>query len=119
MRRHALAMPPDPLDLVHVTGLFQALADSTRLSLLLALTDAERTVTDLSETLRQPQSTVSRHLATLRHARLVQTRRDGPRVYYRLADAHLTHLLTEAFSHAQHARLGLPDHPAVPAGEPR
>ena len=46
MRRHALAMPPDPVDLVHVTGLFQALADSTRLTLLLALTDAERTVTD-------------------------------------------------------------------------
>ena len=39
-------MPPDPVDLVHVTGLFQALADSTRLTLLLALTDAERTVTD-------------------------------------------------------------------------
>ncbi|WP_216328576.1 ArsR/SmtB family transcription factor [Deinococcus aestuarii] len=113
MRHHPLTFPPDAADLAHVTGLFQALADPTRLTLLLALRDGERTVTDLGDALGQPQSTVSRHLATLRHARLVRTRRDGPRVYYRLADAHLTGLLTQAFSHAQHERLGLPDHSGV------
>ena len=111
MQHHALPFPPEPADLAHVTGLFQALADPTRLGLLLALQRGETAVGELAGLLNQPQSTVSRHLATLRHAGLVTTRRDGPRVQYRLADAHLADLLDQAFSHAQHRRLGLPNHP--------
>lgn len=110
MHNHSLSSPPEPADLTHVAGLFQALADPTRLTLLLALQDGERSVSALTDLLSQPQSTVSRHLGILRHARLVQTRRDGPRVHYRLADAHLADLLTQAFSHAEHDRLKLPDH---------
>lgn len=110
MRAHAVPFPPNPADLTAVTQLFQALSDPTRVTLLLALQGSEQVVHDLTRLLGQPQSTVSRHLGVLRHAHLVQTRRQGPRVWYRLSDSHLAELLTEAFSHAQHARLDLPDH---------
>lgn len=112
MHRHPLPFPPEPADLTHVSGLFQALADPTRLTLLLALQDGEHAVGELTGLLGQPQSTVSRHLGVLRHAGLVIPRRNGPRVQYRLADSHLVELLAQAFSHAQHHRLGLPGHSA-------
>ncbi|MBB5378511.1 DNA-binding transcriptional ArsR family regulator [Deinococcus metalli] len=110
MRVHAVPFPPDIGDLTSVTQLFQALGDPTRVLLLLALQQGEQAVSDLVTQLAQPQSTVSRHLGVLRHAQLVQTRRDGTRVLYRLADSHLGDLLIQAFSHAEHRRLGLADH---------
>ncbi|GGR09381.1 hypothetical protein GCM10008957_22620 [Deinococcus ruber] len=78
---------------------------------MLLLTQGETKVSTLVDRLQQPQSTVSRHLTLLRTAHLVQTRREATSVYYRLADTHVAELLTQAFSHAQHERLGLPDHP--------
>ncbi|MBZ9715426.1 ArsR/SmtB family transcription factor [Deinococcus multiflagellatus] len=115
MHRHPLPVPPPPDDLLHVTRLFDALREPLRVNLLLQLTLGEHTVTALVEALHLPQSTVSRHLAVLRHAHLVTSRRDGLHMHYRLADAHLVTLLQEAFSHAQHARLALPDHPVAEA----
>jgi ArsR family transcriptional regulator len=65
--------------------LFKALGDSTRLRLLALLQSGETCVGDLVTALELPQGTVSRHLATLRHAELVETRRDGAWAYYRLS----------------------------------
>jgi len=64
---------------------FKALGDPVRLRLfyLLSLRD-ELCVCHLTEALELPQSTVSRHLGVLRHAGLVNTRRDGKWMYYRL-----------------------------------
>jgi ArsR family transcriptional regulator, arsenate/arsenite/antimonite-responsive transcriptional repressor len=64
----------------------RALADRTRLRILALLTTGEICVCHLHETLRVPQPTVSRHLAYLRRAGLVATRKDGLWVHYRLAD---------------------------------
>lgn len=64
--------------------IFRALADEVRLRVLHALLSAELSVAELVEVLKLPQSTVSRHLKPLRDARLVDTRRDGTSVYYRL-----------------------------------
>lgn len=113
MHTHTVPRNAPPADLLRVTELFRALADPTRLQIVLQLRDGERSVRQLMQTLGQPQSTVSRHLGLLRAAHLVQTRRAATSVYYRLADHHLGPLLTEAFSHAQHERLGLPAHDRV------
>jgi len=64
---------------------FKALADETRLRILALLGAGELCVCDLMTVLDLPQSTVSRHLATLRHAGLVEDRRQGVWMYYRLA----------------------------------
>jgi ArsR family transcriptional regulator len=64
--------------------MFKTLADETRLRILALLTSGELCVCDLMAALELPQSTVSRHLATLRNAGLVEDRRQGVWMYYRL-----------------------------------
>ncbi|WP_189070425.1 ArsR/SmtB family transcription factor [Deinococcus radiotolerans] len=115
MQHHPLHVPPHPDDLWHVTTLFKALSEPIRVQILLRLVTGEQSVSALVGALNLPQSTVSRHLGALRHAGLVQSRRDGPHVHYRLTDTHLITVLQEAFSHAQHTRLDLPDHPHTDA----
>ena len=66
--------------------LFQALADGTRLRILGLLLTGEVCVCDIHETLKIPQPKASRHLAYLRRSGLVDTRRDGLWIHYRLAD---------------------------------
>ncbi len=67
-------------------NLCQAIADPTRIALLYELGESPKHVNQLVEALELPQATVSRHLKILRDRTLVITRRDGPYVYYRLAD---------------------------------
>jgi DNA-binding transcriptional ArsR family regulator len=107
MERHTISTTPHPTDLASVTKTFKALSDPTRARLILLLAEGERTVTELVEALHSPQSTVSRHLAVLRSAELVATRREGAMVHYRLASSHVGDLVYEAFAHAEHERLGL------------
>jgi len=64
--------------------IFKALSDETRLRILSLLTGGELCVCDLMTTLGLPQSTVSRHLAFLRNAGLVEDRRQGVWMFYRL-----------------------------------
>jgi DNA-binding transcriptional ArsR family regulator len=76
---------------------FRALGDPTRLRLLRLLTDApngECAVGELVAAIGAPQSRVSTHLGCLRWCGLVQTRRDGRQVYYRVADPRVRQLLT-------------------------
>jgi len=67
--------------------LFAALADETRLRMLVVLHRlGELCACDLEAGLEVTQSRASRHLGTLRRVGLVEDRRDGAFVYYRLAD---------------------------------
>lgn len=65
--------------------MFQALGDRTRLRILGLLLSGEVCVCDIHESLKIPQPKASRHLAYLRRSGLVETRRDGLWVHYRLA----------------------------------
>jgi ArsR family transcriptional regulator len=64
---------------------FAALADETRRRILGLVASGEVCVCHIHEALDVPQPTASRHLAHLRKAGLVATRRDGLWVHYRLA----------------------------------
>jgi ArsR family transcriptional regulator, arsenate/arsenite/antimonite-responsive transcriptional repressor len=64
---------------------YRALADETRLRILALLCDGEVCVCHLQGSLRLPQPTISRHLAYLRKSRLVEARRDGVWMHYKLA----------------------------------
>ena len=66
--------------------LFRGIADETRLRVLNALAAGELYVGDLVEILHLPQSTVSRHLAYLRRAGLVEATREWKFARYRLAE---------------------------------
>jgi DNA-binding transcriptional ArsR family regulator len=65
----------------------QALASPKRIELLDLLAQGEKTVEQLAEYSAMPVKNTSAHLRALRHARLVETRRDGTHIYYRVAGA--------------------------------
>ena len=64
----------------------RALADPKRLCVLESLAGGELSVSDLSTKVGCQVPNMSQHLAVLRSAGLVQSRRDGSTVFYRLAD---------------------------------
>lgn len=77
-----------PSTSVDIDSVFRAFADRTRLRIMhLLLGVEELCVCDLVDVLDLPQAKVSRHLAYLRKAELVMTRRDGQWMYYRMAGA--------------------------------
>jgi DNA-binding transcriptional ArsR family regulator len=93
-----------------VVEVFRMLADATRVQLLWALADRELSVNDLAGRVGKPGPSVSQHLAKLRMARLVRTRRDGTQVFYRLENDHVRQLVTDAVHNAEHAAGGVPAH---------
>ncbi len=83
--------------------LFKALADATRLRILGLLLTGEVCVCHIHESLRITQPKASRHLAYLRRSGLVETRREGLWIYYRLAGAAgdpLVETIRQAVTHA-------------------
>jgi len=66
-------------------AVFKALADKTRLRILALLGNNEVCVCHIHDTLGLPQPTASRHLAYLRKSGLVDARRDGVWMHYRVA----------------------------------
>ena len=93
-----------------VVEIFRMLADATRVQLLWALADHELNVNDLATRVGKPAPSVSQHLAKLRMARLVSTRREGTHVFYRLENDHVRQLVTDAVCNAEHAAGGIPPH---------
>lgn len=89
---------------------FRMLADPTRVRLLWALVGRELSVNELVAEVGRPGPAVSQHLAKLRLARLVQTRRAGTSVYYRPANDHVEQLVTDAVHNAEHASSDTPAH---------
>ena len=86
------------------------LSDSTRVRLLWALLDGERPVNELAEAVGKAPASVSQHLAKLRMARLVQTRRQANQIFYRIANTHVRQLVEDAIYHAEHTAGGIPEH---------
>jgi len=68
--------------LAYMETFFMALADKTRLRLLNLMRDQEICVCFFTEVLGESQPKISRHLAYLRNAGLVETRRDGKWMHY-------------------------------------
>lgn len=109
-----MSRPSRPPDLVR---LFAALADRTRLRLLNLMGGREVCVCYFVEILRQPQPKISRHLAYLRNAGIVDARRDGKWMHYSIEhpddpiaaailNAALASLRSDAQMQADLARLG-------------
>ncbi|WP_415853566.1 ArsR/SmtB family transcription factor [Sinomonas sp. G460-2] len=101
---------PTPEEMDLATEVFQMLADGTRFRLLLALLDDELPVNDLARAADKPPTGVSQHLAKLRLARLVATRREGTRVFYRLENDHVRQLIVDVLNHAEHMGSSVPRH---------
>jgi DNA-binding transcriptional ArsR family regulator len=101
-------LPDDQAGLV--VEVFRMLADATRVHVLWALIGREMSVNDLAEHVGKPAPSVSQHLAKLRMARLVRTRRDGTTIFYTLENDHIAQLVSDAVFNAEHAGPGIPGH---------
>jgi DNA-binding transcriptional ArsR family regulator len=107
-------LPDDQVSLV--VEVFRMLADATRVQVLWSLADREMSVNELAEHVGKPAPSVSQHLAKLRMARLVRTRRDGTTIFYSLENDHVRRLVIDAVFNAEHAGPGVPSHHRVEDG---
>lgn len=95
-----------------IVEVFRMLADSTRIQILWALADSELAVNQLAEHVGKPAPSVSQHLAKLRMARLVRSRRSGTTIFYSVENEHVRQLVKDAVFNAEHASPGVPAHHA-------
>lgn len=90
---------------------FSMLADATRVRIILALDGlGELSVNHLADVVDKSPAAVSQHLAKLRLARIVATRQEGQRVFYRLENEHASRLVADAIQQAEHSLGGVPRH---------
>lgn len=75
------------------TTVLRTLANEDRLLLLCQLSQGEMSVSELEEALEIHQPTLSQQLGVLRTENLVQTRRDGKRIFYSVADQKILSIL--------------------------
>ena len=86
----------------------RAFGASSRIQLLWALLESERTVEELEQATNLSQSLVSHQLRILRDLHFVTVRRSGRRGYYRLHDHHVPDLLAALRHHLEHVLSATP-----------
>lgn len=86
-------MAADPIDVEAAVAQLRTLANPARLRIALRLLEGERAVAELETELGIRQPNLSQHLAELRDAGLVATRRESRSVFYRLADEEQSRLV--------------------------
>ena len=85
--------------LFDLADLFKVFGDSTRLRIMVKLSDAELSVMEIAEGLGMEQSTISHQLRVLRQNKLVRARRDGKQMYYSLDDDHVKKIIEMGLDH--------------------
>jgi len=75
---------------------FKALSHPARIKILELLRDGELSVTELQDHIELESSGVSQHLSVLRHKNIVESRKSGTTVYYRVRDIEIYTLLDVA-----------------------
>ena len=91
---------PIPSQLKTAATLFKMCGDPTRMRILASLLAGELCVCELSALCGMSSSAVSHQLALLRQVRLVESRREGKSIFYRLDDDHVRDLLALGIRHA-------------------
>ncbi|HEX3333352.1 MAG TPA: metalloregulator ArsR/SmtB family transcription factor [Acidimicrobiales bacterium] len=101
-RLRAPAPAPAGEEFSSAVEMLKLLGDETRLRVIWALLEGEHSVNELADLVGAQPAAVSQHLAKLRLARLVRSRREGTRIFYVLDDAHVRRLVEELLTHADH-----------------
>ena len=75
------------------SDVFQALSHPLRLSICFELSTAEQSVSQLCNSLHQPQHSISQHLALLRKQNVVKARKQSRQVFYQISDPQVQKVL--------------------------
>jgi len=97
--KRALKKLPAEEMLSNLAESFKVLGDSTRLKIIMALTEEELCVCDISVLIGVSVSAISHQLRLLRNLRFVKFRKKGKMVYYSLSDDHIKTLIEVAVTH--------------------
>jgi DNA-binding transcriptional ArsR family regulator len=84
-----------------VAELFRAFSDTSRVRILSVLVVEEMNIGALAAIVGISESAVSHHMRGLRQMQIVQARRDGKEVYYRVEDEHITALFQQGVNHVK------------------
>lgn len=90
-----------PSTLVAAGELLRALSAPVRIAIVLLLRDSERCVHELVDALGVAQPLISQHLRVLKSAGVVDGKRHGREVVYRLVDEHLSRIVVDAVAHVE------------------
>lgn len=85
--------------LFELADLFKVFGDSTRLRIMVTISENEMSVLNIAETLNMEQSTISHQLRVLRQNKLVRVRREGKQIYYSLDDEHVKKIIEMGLDH--------------------
>ncbi|MDL2263075.1 metalloregulator ArsR/SmtB family transcription factor [Synergistaceae bacterium OttesenSCG-928-I11] len=108
-----LKQMPDTSYFLDAAGAFQQLADGSRLRIFWLLCHVEECVCNIAAAVEMTDAAVSHHLRNLRQNDLIENRREGKEMYYRLADnekAHLAHRIVD-----EYFQMACPNHSRNPA----
>jgi DNA-binding transcriptional ArsR family regulator len=85
----------------HIAELFRTFSDTSRVRILSALVSSEMNISALAETIGISESAISHHMRGLRQMQIVQSRREGKEVYYKIEDEHIIELFQQGVNHVK------------------
>ena len=93
MSAHGKSKSSFDLLMNRASDVFQALSHPLRLSICFELSKAEQSVSQLCDSLSQPQHSISQHLALLRKQNVVKARKQSRQVFYEISDPQVQKVL--------------------------
>ncbi|MGN1399769.1 MAG: ArsR/SmtB family transcription factor [Erysipelotrichaceae bacterium] len=91
----------DENELYDLAEIFKVFGDSTRIRILFALFDQEKSVSEIARELTMTDSAVSHQLKILKQSKLVKSKRCGKQMYYSLADDHVKTIIAMGREHIE------------------
>jgi ArsR family transcriptional regulator len=91
----------DEEEIFRLGDVFKIFGDSTRLKLLLLLTEGEMCVLDITQKMNMNQSAVSHQLKILKQSKLIRSRREGKQIFYSLDDDHVRSIIALGREHVE------------------
>jgi DNA-binding transcriptional ArsR family regulator len=85
----------------HVAELFRSFSDTSRVRILSFIVEKEMNISALAKLIGVTESAISHHMRGLRQMRLVNSRREGKEVFYRVDDPHIIALFQQGVRHIQ------------------
>lgn len=85
--------------IMELADMFKVFSDSTRVKIILAILNQEKSVNEISNEVNMNRTTVSHQLKTLRDSKLVKYRKEGTTVYYSLQDNHVEQIIKQLLEH--------------------
>lgn len=90
---------PAELDVMKMSLFLKVMADSTRVKILFAIKDKSKSVNEIVDLVGATQSAVSHQLRLMRNVNIVETKKNGNKIFYSLADNQISKILDIVKNH--------------------